>query len=75
MAGQKSRMVLAGMVLLVGSRLAGTDEIEARIAASGGKTHSITALGFAPDGKTLAAAGKDRLLRLWQVPAENNGER
>ncbi len=34
-----------------------------------GHDHLITAMAFAPDGKTLASVGFDGSLRLWSVPA------
>src|SRR5207302_5293311 len=31
---------------------------------------AIYALAFAPDGKTLATAGYDRVIKLWEVPPQ-----
>ena len=32
-------------------------------------TDAVYALAYAPDGKTLASAGYDRVIRVWDVPA------
>src|SRR5437879_2769486 len=34
---------------------------------AGGPTSNVTALAFSPDGKTLYAAGFDKVVRVWHV--------
>jgi len=48
-------------LLVVGGSLAGTDENPSEDNPEDSKNHSITALAFAPDGKTFVSAGRDGL--------------
>ncbi len=45
----------------------GTDSTIPREALPGGHPASLFTLAYSPDGRTLAAAGKDRLIHLWET--------
>src|SRR5437660_984558 len=38
---------------------------------AGGPTAYVTALAFSPDGKTLYAAGFDKVMRVWKLDEQN----
>ncbi len=65
------KRVAAGVASGAGAQIVLCDLAAGRpVAAFVGHTDQVQALAFSADGKTLVSGGRDRRIRLWDVPSE-----
>ena len=54
----------------LGARQARTTSSAPLLQAPGAHAKAVTALAFAPDGRTLVSGGDDAAIRLWEISSK-----
>jgi WD40 repeat protein len=70
----EARRAFTGAVIKVWDVTSRAGNITVPLLTLRGHSHGVGRIAFSPDGKTLASAGGDRLVLLWDVSPDRRGE-